>query len=275
MRIWLQKHTVEGRLPLLDQWYREHIAQLTAADTTVDVHSLPAGAYPADIPASVVRFGSVETFFAGYFAQQALNAERAGYDAFVIATSQDPGLREARSLVEIPVLGYGETSFHFAAMSGQRFAIVGCVKELAEPLEENIRRHGLIHKFCGFEYLDDGPAVIQKALGGDGDELFKGFEDAAERAVARGAQLIIPGEGLPNEALWHAGITEIGGAHIVDSDGLLLKAAELMVFLRNSKMLGRSSRGYWMGRPGADYLDHLAGVFWASDYGNSAQETTE
>lgn len=262
MKIWLQKHTVEGRLPLLDEWYYEHIGQVTAPSTIVDIHSLPAAAYPANIPASVVRFGSVETFFASYFAQQALNAERGGYDAFVIATSQDPGLREARSLVEIPVLGYGQTSFHFAAMTGQRFAVVGCVSELSEPLEDNIRGYGLIDKFSGFEYVANGPAVIQNALNGHGEELLKGFQDAAERAVARGAQLIVPGEGLPNEVLWKAGVTEVGGAHIVDSDGLLLTVAELMVFLKNSRILGRSSRGYWLGRPDADYLNHLVDVFW-------------
>lgn len=73
----------------------------------------------------------------------AYQAERAGFDAYVIGTSQDPGLWEARALASIPVLGYGETAFHFAAMTGRRFAVVGFIPELAEPIAENLRRYGL------------------------------------------------------------------------------------------------------------------------------------
>ena len=30
MKIWFHKHTVEGRLPLLDEWYRKHLAEITS-----------------------------------------------------------------------------------------------------------------------------------------------------------------------------------------------------------------------------------------------------
>ncbi|MFF2652691.1 aspartate/glutamate racemase family protein [Streptomyces sp. NPDC058045] len=269
-RIWFQKHTVEGRLPLLDTWYREHLKQLVGSDTEVDIHTLPRAAYPAAIPEGVVRFGAVETFFSTYFSRQALAAEAQGYDAFVIATSQDPGLREARTLAGIPVLGYGETAYHFAAMSGQRFAVVGFIPELAEPLRENITASGLAHRFVGFEYLADGAAVVGEALTGDPDRFRAAFTDSARQAIARGAQLLIPGEGLPNEILWHEGVTEIDGVPIVDADGLLVKAAELMIDLTRTGVFGRSTTGYWFRRPDPSFIDHLSGVFWAPDEtGNS------
>jgi allantoin racemase len=261
-RIWFQKHTVEGRLPLLDSWYRQHFNELIAEGTTVDIHTLPADAYPATLPEGAVRFGAVETFFSGYFAQQARAAEEAGYDAFVLGTSQDPGLREARSLTGIPVLGYGETAFHFAAMSGQRFAVVGFIPELAEPLLDNISASGLSHRFVGFEYLTGSADPVEEALSGDATRFLAAFTASAQKAIDRGAQVIIPGEGLPNEILWHEGITEINGVPIVDADGLLVKAAELMVDVSRSGVFGRSTAGYWFRRPDPGFTDHLAKVFW-------------
>lgn len=262
MRIWFQKHTIEGRLPLLDAWYRDHFAGLVSHGTTVDIHTLPADAYPAAIPEGAVRFGAVETFFSGYFARQALAAERAGFDAFIIGASQDPGLREARSLAGIPVLGYGETAFHIAAMSGHRFAVVGFIPELAEPIRENLSASGLDHRLSGFEYLRDGAATVQEALSGNPAKFLEAFAASARRAIDKGAQVLIPGEGLPNEILWHERVTEIDGVPIMDVDGLLVKTAELLVGLRSSGVLGRSTSGYWLRRPDPAFVDHLAGVFW-------------
>lgn len=264
-QIWFQKHTIEGRIPLLDTWYRQHLNELAAPGTTVDIHTLPVDAYPAVIPEGVVRFGAVETFFSTYFSRQARAAEKAGYDAFVIATSQDPGLREARALTGIPVLGYGETAYHFAAMSGQRFAIIGFIPELAEPLLENVSAAGLAHRFAGFEYLTDGADVVRQALSGEPASFLKAFAISAKRAIAKGAQVLLPGEGLPNEILWHEQITEIDGVTIMDADGLLLKAAELMVDLRRAHVFGRSTSGYWFRRPEQDFIDHLASVFWPAE----------
>ncbi|MBK0419777.1 hypothetical protein JD276_12110 [Leucobacter sp. CSA1] len=262
MRIWFQKHTVEGRMPLLDQWYEEHLRRIARPGTVVDVHTLPGEAYPKTIPEGVVRYGAVEIFFSQFFARQAFEAERQGYDAFVIGTSQDPGLREARALAGIPVLGYGETSFHVAAMTGHDFAIVGFIPELAEPLAENVAAAGLQHRFRGFSYIEDGATIVPNALQGDIAPFLAAFETAARRAIADGAQLIIPGEGLPNEILISEGVTEIDGVPILDSDGLIVKMAESLVDMDRMGILSRSTAGYWMRRPDAAYLDHLAGVFW-------------
>src|SRR5207249_11419745 len=45
-----------------------------------------------------------------YFIRNAIEAERQGYDAIAITHFQDAGLAEAKSVVDIPVLGLGETT---------------------------------------------------------------------------------------------------------------------------------------------------------------------
>ena len=261
-RIWFQKHTVRGRLPLLDQWYEDHLASISLNGTTIDIHTLPPEAYPADLPEGFVRYGALETFFASYFTRQAVAAEREGYDAFVIGTSQDAGLREARSLVSIPVLGYGETAFHIAGMAGQRFAVVGFIPELQEPIEANIVASGLARWLVGFQYIENGAALVEDALRGDPAPFLDTYQAAAQRAIAQGAQQILPGEGLPNEVLYHLGIHHVDGVPIIDPDALLVKAAELMVDLERQKVFTRSSAGYWFRRPDAAVMDLMREVFW-------------
>ncbi|RGE16316.1 hydantoin racemase [Leucobacter sp. wl10] len=250
-------------MPLLDEWYERHFESVIGPDTVVDIHTLPDTAYPKSTPEGVVRFGAVETFFSHYFAKQAYQAEKLGYDAFVTGASQDPGLHLARTIVGIPVLGYGETSFHTAAMTGHEFAIVGFIPELAEPIRENLTAMGLLPKFRGFHYIENGAAIVPRALQGDTAEFMRAFEATARAAVAAGAQLIVPGEGLPNEILAHEGVSEVDGVPILDSDGLVVKTAEHLVSLQRLGILRRSTVGYWKRRPDPDYLEHLTRVFWS------------
>jgi Asp/Glu/hydantoin racemase len=50
--------------------------------------------------------------------RNALEAERAGYDAFVIGHFQEPGLLEIRGAVDIPVIGLGEATLLTALSMG-------------------------------------------------------------------------------------------------------------------------------------------------------------
>ena len=50
--------------------------------------------------------------------RHALEAEKAGYDAFVIGHFQEPGLLEIRGSVDIPVIGLGEANLLAAPQHG-------------------------------------------------------------------------------------------------------------------------------------------------------------
>jgi len=261
MRIWFQKHAVTGRVPGLDAAYRAHVDRVVRPGTTVDFHGLPAGTYDAPLPAALVRHGGVEDLFAGWFGVQAVRAERAGSDAYVIGTSQDPGLAMARALVEIPVLGYGETVMHLAAMLADRFAFVGFIPELEEPLRANAARYGVAGRLSGCAYTDVGPDEVHAALQGDAGAFLDAFRAAARRAIAGGAQLLVPGEGLPNEILVREGVTEIDGVGVLDPDGLVVTTAELLVTARRHGMAGPVRTGYRHARPTREQLDHLLALY--------------
>ena len=244
VRIWFQKHTVEGRLPLLDDGYRRHVAAVAAEGTEVRFESLPPATYESPLPEGFVRYGSAEAMFSWFFAAQAHTAERAGYDAYVIGTSQDPGLPEARALASIPVLGYGETAFFTCASLGMRFGVVGFIPELAEPISENIHRYGLERWFAGFEYLEDAAGIVEEALSGNPDTFLDLFAARCTAMARRGAHIVVPGEGLPNEILFSRGVRQAGGLPILDADGLLIRAAEHAVALRRRGIVPPATAGY-------------------------------
>ncbi len=71
-------------------------------------------------------------------------AERMGtVDAVVVAAYGDPGLRAARELFDIPVVGMAEASMLTACMLGERFSLVTFTANLAPWYLESVHAAGL------------------------------------------------------------------------------------------------------------------------------------
>ena len=111
IRIWYQSYVdYENGKTYWDR-LREHLANIVDPGISVDVH----GITPHDNYAHAI----VEMRCAREVICNAVRAERAGYDAFIIGHFQDAGLYEARSVVDIPVLALGEASMLYACQLGQ------------------------------------------------------------------------------------------------------------------------------------------------------------
>ncbi|MFQ6054062.1 MAG: aspartate/glutamate racemase family protein, partial [Candidatus Bathyarchaeia archaeon] len=54
----------------------------------------------------------------------AMTAERAGYQALIIACGGDPGVAPLREVVSVPVVPPGMTAKHVCSMLGRRFSIL-------------------------------------------------------------------------------------------------------------------------------------------------------
>jgi allantoin racemase len=269
VRLWFQKHTIEGRIPALDEMYRAHARRVLSPDVEVKIGTLPTEIYSGGLPEEYVRYGAFESLFSSYFVAMAAEAQENGYDAYVIGTSQDPGLQQARSLVSIPVLAYGETAFHLLASQGLRFGIVGFIPELARPISENLARSGLAGHLVGYRSLDITPTDMSAAIEGRPGCFHDAFANAARSLIADGAEVIVPGEGLPNEVLVRDEVVTVDGAAVFDPDGALLMMAELLVRARRTGVLPRTECGYWNARPNEVALGSLLCVLgpahWVRD----------
>ena len=264
MKIWLQKHIIEGRMSALDEWYRDHIAAVVQPGTEVSIRTLPRRTYETDVPYQYVSYGAVALRFNHYFAETAVQAERDGYDAWVIAAGQDPGLPAARTLATIPTLGYGSTVCNYCARHEIRFGLIGFAAGLREPIIENVRRYRTNHLLTGHWLLPGSKESVTSAIAGRPERFVEEYGVLATEAAAAGAQVIIPAEGLPAEILWHYGIREMAGLPLLDPLGLLLNAAESEVRLRRQGCVARPTTGFWCARPDAAMLAHVESVFAAN-----------
>jgi allantoin racemase len=74
--------------------------------------------------------------------RRVVELEAAGYDAVVVGCCYDPGVRVARELVEIPVVGPLEAAMNHASYVGHRFTVITDHRKARPYLEDLVRLHG-------------------------------------------------------------------------------------------------------------------------------------
>lgn len=233
IRIWHQSFTVLSDLAAYDEALRAHFRRVSQPDTVIDMHGMREGTYRTNYPGDDIKYAAMQYLHSLQFMQGAVMAERQGYDAFALSTLPEPGLHAIRTLISIPVIGYGECAARAAVDDGRRFGALVFIPELAELYRENVRRHGLGCRLVGasdvgFRFTDVLAAFDRP------DALIERFRDAARKLIARGAEAIVPGEAPLNVLLAMNGVHEIDGVEIIDSLGAWVRAAETAVLARRA-----------------------------------------
>ena len=252
MRIWHQGFIEMATVPAYGEALSRHVLAVAAPDTVVDLHGVAAGTYtPGHTAAEIAGSPYLMSLHVHQILDAARSAAREGYDAMAIAILQNPGLREARSLVALPVAGYGETAMHGACMLGRRFSVVLFNPQLADLVQEEVVRAGLEARAAPHALVDLEYGNVVEAFAKPG-RLVDAFAIAARRALAGGADVLIPGQTIMAEVLWQNGVHRIDDAPVVDALGVTIKMAELLAGLHRSSGMSASRRGYWGTPPDAD-----------------------
>lgn len=188
----------------------------------------------------------------------AIKAQREGYDAYLIGNISDAGIREAREQVSIPVLGLSETCMHLACMMGARFGMVAISEKWIPRLLENAQRYGLERQLAGIEAMRTSPIDLKKGLLDvtHRQKLLGQFTAAAQRLLERGAEVIIPAGGEVVVFTIEAGMYELERAPIVNGIVELVKMGETAVKLQ--RLTGRfiSKRGGYA-PPTGEFLQRI------------------
>lgn len=246
IRIWHQSFTVLSDLAAYDDALREHFRRVARPDTVIDMHGMREGTYRTNYPGDDIKHVGFQFLHAIQFLQGALLAERQGYDAYALSTLPEPGLREIRALVSLPVVGYGECAARAAVGDGRKFGALVFIPELAELYRDNVRRHGLGCRLVGAQ--DVGFRFTDVLAGFDNPgPLIDRFRQSARLLIERGAEAIVPGEAPLNVLLAMNGVTEVDGCPVIDSLGAWVHAAEAAVDERRA--------GGW--QPGTGYFDAI------------------
>jgi allantoin racemase len=124
----------------LDAWFEEQLAGCAGPDVAVETCHLELDG-DAKSP-----FLPQQPFFHGVLHERLARAQDDGYDAAVIGCSGDPGLVEARRMLEMPVTAPLEAALHLASVLHQRVAILVADGFEAHVLYQDLARiYGLSH----------------------------------------------------------------------------------------------------------------------------------
>ena len=260
MRIWHQSFTVLDDLPDYRIAMEKSIAKIVRPDTEVVMHGLIPGTYPSNYPGTDLAYGSLFAMHGMQWVAQAIDAQRQGFDAFAMATIPNPMIREIRGLLDIPVTGYGEVSFHTASMLGYKFGVLVFINQMIPLLREQIDSYGLTSRCAGIEPVGFTFQDVLPAFK-DPQPLIERFIKRAKVLIDQGADVIVPGEMPLNVLLAANGVTRIGEVPVVDGLALTIKFAETFVDLQRSTGLKHSHNGWHLAQPAKERVDFLADFY--------------
>jgi len=177
--------------------------------------------------------------------RNALEAERAGYDAVVIGHFQEPGLLECRGALDIPVIGLGEATLLAACSMGRRIGLVTIDPIFIDWHEQQVKAHGLDQRVVGIRAIEVNLPAFMRAFTDDASyaEVRADFVDQVRLLIAAGAEVIIPAGGLPMLLFARESPFVIDDALVLNGIVVLAKAAEMALALRRLTGAVVSRRG--------------------------------
>jgi allantoin racemase len=189
--------------------------------------------------------------------ERIITAEKEGYDAVVLSCQCEPGLLDAKAVVDIPVVGTLEASCHLASMMGKKFSLIAPDRVAGEFEVSLIREHGFIENLASMRWID---IVANKLYPEENppEELRNRTIEVARKCIEEdGARALTVGCTILGAILTGTArdiLEEQVEVPIIDPMVAGLKLAEMMVDLRQKANYPATSRiGYFKKQPAEEY----------------------
>jgi allantoin racemase len=203
------------------------------------------------------RYRWVREMIQWQIVENCLQAEREGYDAVAISSFGDQGLEVVRSLVDIPVVSALETALLVSSTIGRRPGLLTLDEGMVRLIRGLVADYGFRERVAAIDHLDPPLTEFDLDKGFSGStELTERFRANARRLIAKGADVLIPAEGVLNGLMVRNGLEEVDGVPVLDSYGAVLAMAEMLVHLRKRAGL-RVSRSGAYAKPAASTMEHI------------------
>lgn len=181
-----------------------------------------------------------------------IEAEKQGYDAVIIGCGNDPGLKEARQAVDIPVVGPSEAAMLLACTMGYKFGVI-TILDMVNVCEDNIRKIGLDRRAVfpvRVYHMDDPFGDLSDMLQAP-EKINPQFEELCRACIADGAEVIIPACCCLSPAATLAGYKIIPGTGVpvIDITQAAVKFAEMLVDLKRTVGLEKSQQRVYKSVP--------------------------
>ena len=233
LRFWHQSMTELEGLGAYRDFLVQHARKVLGNEASLQVEGIRSGSYHGRAPTAALENAFVYHRVLDQVIDNAIYAQRDGFDAFVIGSFSEPYLREIRSAVDIPVVSIVESSLLVACSLGRKVAPIANAPSIAQMVQSAIDAHGLTQRMLPVASLD--PPMNEPEMAGafgQPEALLKAFDQAAQRAISLGADVIIPAEGVLSTVISASQLTSIGRAPVVDVFAVTWRYGVMMVRLQ-------------------------------------------
>ena len=157
-----------------------------------------------------------------------LEAADEGYDALCIDTMSDSGASALRSVLDIPVITPGKSSYLMALMLGNKFSVLTQWDGWINLYKKGVAEYGLTNLLVSIRSINTPPDV-SNLLGGKEEVVFPKLRDAGLKCVEDGADVIGLGSTTMHQS--HAYLSEELPVPVINPGPLTYKLAETMLSL--------------------------------------------
>ncbi|ACI59641.1 Asp/Glu/hydantoin racemase (plasmid) [Rhizobium leguminosarum bv. trifolii WSM2304] len=192
----------------------------------------------------------IDFFYSKHMIEQSLyeavlKSEEAGYDAVIVGCLYDPGVRAARELVDIPIVGPLEASFQTASYFGHSTMVLTDHRKAVPYISDQARLNAQGETVRGVEAID----WFVKDMINDRSAVVRDVVERSKVAAERfGAETVILGCTII-AAIYQEHLME-GGAPssipIINPNLMALKIAEALADLYKNKAYFIARDGFYM-----------------------------
>jgi Asp/Glu/hydantoin racemase len=204
---------------------------------------------------------------------QAVQADKEGFDGAIITCVFDPALVETRRAVDIPVVGLCEATLIMASLMGQGFGLISPTPMLTDALMGTVASYGMADRVLGVRAMRIPWGQQELAYFGSRD-VIEDFREVARQLVKEGADVLIPLCGLLSPLLrmapgaedeYPGGLVEVEGVPVVDVMGSAVAVLRALYGLKRAGAGWRNPRGFEARLGAMDPMWHVSGDppgFW-------------
>jgi allantoin racemase len=178
-----------------------------------------------------------------------VGAQEEGFDAVFICCCYDPGLWEAREIVDIPVTAAFETGVHYVNAISQRYSVIATEYKTVHCYREMAKLYGTDSKLASVRHI--GLSARESYPQRTKPELVvtRTLEVARKCVEEDGAEAILMGCTLQSCPLTVAQTKHLAGAPIIDPVLIGFKVTEFMVDVKRAGLPFLSRFGTWQMPP--------------------------
>lgn len=174
--------------------------------------------------------------------ERVIHAEKEGFDGVFVSCCFEPGVKEAREVVDIPVVGGSVPAVFLARQLGQKFGFITDTKRADAQTYDLFKQYKLDIEMVGLDSVQLGIEEIAQSP----EKNFERAVTLARKMVSDGADVIINGCTVVSAFFSQYTITEdLKNIPIIDANVASIKTLEMMVDLHETLGLTVSRNIYY------------------------------